>query len=133
MDLGSNNFEDLEWRNSNYINNNYVHGYNLHEDRDQHMLMGGGGFQIHVVLHNIKGDKVAIGTIQEIEASDSLKRLVLSPSEEPIFIEEVYVPSEEVYELSLYNMGYSYNKVIRWPRELVKELAHFAELGEQFV
>jgi hypothetical protein len=58
---------------------------------------------------------------------------VLSPSEEAILIEEVYGPSEEVYELSLYNMGDCLNKVIRWLRKLLKELAHVPELGEQFV
>ena len=77
---------------------------------------------MHVDLHNINGEKVVKGILQSLEVDDSLEGLVCNPSKEAILITEVYVPSKEVYELSLYNMEDCYNRVIRWPRELVEEL-----------
>jgi hypothetical protein len=133
MDSGNDDSDDSNWRSSNYNNNNSVHGYNLHEDRRQDMPREGQESQLHVALHDIHGEKVAKEIVQAIEAGDLLEGLVLSPSEEAILIEEVYVPSEEVYELSLYRMGDCLNKVIRWPRKLLEEMAHVPELGEQFV
>ena len=127
MDLRSDDSKDLDWRNSNYKNNNYIHGYNLHKNHSQHMPMEGGDSQIHVALHHINGKRVAKRIIEAIEAGDLLEGFVLSPSK------EVYVPSKEIYELSLCNMENCCNKVLQWPRELVKELAHSADFGEQFV
>lgn len=105
MDLGSDDSDDSAWRSSNYNNNNSIHGFNLHEDQRQDMGRGGRESQLHVALHNINGEKVGKGVVQPIEAGDLLEGLVLSPSEEAILIEEVYVPLEELYELSLYKMG----------------------------
>ena len=97
------------------------------------MARGGRESQLHVALHNINKEKVGKGVVQPIEVGDSLEGLVLSLSEEAILIEEVYVPSEEVYELSLYRMEDCLNKVIRWPRKLLEEMARAPKLGEQFV
>jgi hypothetical protein len=133
MDLGSDDSDDSSWRSSNYNNNNSIHGINLHEDQRQDMSRGGQESQLHVALHNINEEKVGKGVVQPIEVSDSLEGLVLSPSEKAILIEEVYVPLEEVYELSLYRMGDCLNKVIRWARKLLEEMARALELGEQFV
>jgi hypothetical protein len=97
------------------------------------MRRGGRESQLHVALHNMKREKVAKGIVQAIEADDLLEGLVLSPSEEAILIGEVYVSSEEVYELSLYRMGDCLNKVIRWPKKLLEEMAEAPEFGERFV
>jgi hypothetical protein len=133
MDSGSDNSDDSGWRSSNYNNNNSVHGYNHYKDQRQDMGRGGQESHLYVALHNINGEKVAKGIVQAIEAGDSLQGLVLSPSEEAILIKEVYVPSEEVYELYLYNMGDCLNKVIRWPKKLLEEMAEAPEFGERFV
>jgi hypothetical protein len=89
MDSGSDDSDNSHWRSSNYNNNNFVHGFNLHEDRRQDMPRGRRESRLQVTLHNINGEKVEKGIVQAIEAGDLLEGMVLNPSEEAILIEEV--------------------------------------------
>jgi hypothetical protein len=56
-----------------------------------------------------------------------LEGLVISPSEEAILIVQVFVPSQQVYEILLFNMGDCLNKVIRWPKNLLRRVPRATE------
>jgi hypothetical protein len=59
-----------------------------------------------------------------------LEGLVISPSEEAILIVQVFVPSQQVYEILLFNMGDCLNKVIRWPKNLLRRVPRAIECQE---
>jgi hypothetical protein len=61
-----------------------------------------------------------------------LEGLALCPSEEAILIENVVMPIEEVYEIYMYTMAECEGKVIRWPRNLLKDLTTSMESEEPF-
>jgi hypothetical protein len=86
------------------------------------MLLGAQHCGAYVALCSRNGEEVARGRMQPLEAGDLLEGLVLSPSERVVLIEEVLLPSQEVYEILLYNMVDYCRKVIFWPSELIKIL-----------
>ena len=76
------------------------------------MPLGAEDCGAYVALCGRNGEEVARGHIQPLEASDVLEGLVLSPSKRVVFIEEVLLPSQEVYEILLYIIGDCCRKII---------------------
>jgi hypothetical protein len=96
--------------------------YNCIGDHEHRVPLTAQHCGAYAALYSRNGEEVVRGHIQPLEASDLLEGLVLSPSERVVLIEEVLLPSQEVYEILLYNMVDYCRKVIFWPSELIKIL-----------
>lgn len=66
-----------------------------------------------IALHDMVGEEIANGSIQDMEAGKSLEGLALRPLEEAILINKVIVSIEEVYKLSMYSIVECEGKVVR--------------------
>ena len=131
MDSYSDDSKDVRWGSPN---NNQQRPRQYHNCTGHHehiMPLGAQHCGTYVALCSRNGEEVAKGRIQPLETGDVLEGLVLSPSERAVFIEEVLLPSQEVYEILLYNMDDCCKKIIRWPSEQVKILQCHTNYNEQ--
>ena len=112
MDSNSDHSSSACWGGPNHYKQIHKQGHSFYGDCEDGLRVRIQLSGTHVVLYNTKGEEVAKGLIQPLEAGDLLEELVLSPSEKAIFIEHVLQPFEEVYKILLYTMGDCLNKVI---------------------
>ena len=112
MDSYSGDSEDVRWGSPNNNQQRPCQRHNCIRDHEHIMPLGTQHCGAYVALCSRNGEEVVRGRIQPLEVGDVLEGLVLSPSERTVFIEEVLLPSQEVYEILLYNMGDCCRKVI---------------------
>jgi hypothetical protein len=122
MDNESDHSEDTPWKDPNHFERSNSNGSNLQDEYQQNMPVQVHGRQENVLLYNTNSEEVARGLTQALEAGNVLEGLVISPSEEAILIVQVFAPYQQVYEILLFNMGDCLNKVIRWPRNLLRRV-----------
>jgi hypothetical protein len=134
MEYESDHSEGTPWSAGNHNESNYDNSGTLPDAYYQNRHVQLQGCHENVLLYNNDGGEVARGLKQALEAGDVLEGLVISPFEEAILIKAVFAPSQEVYEILLFNMEDCLNKVIWWRRDLLKTLPcrnKFQQIGIQ--